>query len=203
MVTVTSTSGPRADPAPLFDLVTGFPPDDAVDVAVPMPLSLAVYMTMLESTGHAAELAVLRGLHLDQARETVRILQAAVGDGLGVADGAPPRLRITHIVEERVPRVNGLRPHLHAYVGTTVRTADGETPVDPEQLALACSNLAASHRQRLAAASGEQGGLVWGETAWSPQEIVGIDWLTERLAQARHDDLSCRGPWPRRQIVAG
>jgi hypothetical protein len=39
---MTSVSGPRVDPAPLFDLVTGSPPDDAVDVTVPMPL--AIYM---------------------------------------------------------------------------------------------------------------------------------------------------------------
>jgi hypothetical protein len=32
VVAVTSVSGPRVDPAPLFDLVTGFPPDDALDV---------------------------------------------------------------------------------------------------------------------------------------------------------------------------
>src|ERR1700712_1794902 len=64
VVGMTSVSGPRADPAPLFDLVTGFPPDDAVDVTVPMPLSLAVYMTMLESTGHSAELATLRKLQI-------------------------------------------------------------------------------------------------------------------------------------------
>ena len=63
---MTSVTGPRVDPVPLFDLVTGFPPDDAVDVTVPMPLSLAVYMTMLESTGHSAELATLRKLQMHE-----------------------------------------------------------------------------------------------------------------------------------------
>lgn len=117
-----SVSGPRVDPAPLFDLVTGFPPDDAVDVTVPMPLSLAIYMTMLESTGHSADLAALRKLQIDEARETARSIQAWVGDLVGSGADASARLRITHIVEERVPRVNGLRPHVHAYVGTTVRS---------------------------------------------------------------------------------
>ncbi|NMO93543.1 hypothetical protein [Actinomycetospora sp. TBRC 11914] len=195
-------SGPRADPAPLFDLVTGFPPDDAVDVVLPIPLSLAVYMTMLESTGHAAELAVLRKIHVDQARETVRGIQAGFCDP--AADGASPRARITHIVEERVPRVNGLRPHLHAYVGATLRSPGPVVAVDLEHLAaLADSDLLPAHRDGLATATAERAGLVWGETAWSPREIVGIDWLTERTEQARHDDLSCRGPWPRQQIVAG
>ncbi|MCD2198178.1 hypothetical protein LQ327_32890 [Actinomycetospora endophytica] len=196
-------SGPRLDPAPLFDLVTGFPPDDAVDVTVSMPLSLAVYMTMLESTGRAAELAVLRKIHIEQARETARAIQAGVGELTG--SEADVRLRITHIVEERVPRVNGLRPHVHAYVGATCRTSpdDGETPVEPGTLtALADSRLFPQHRDRLAAATTDLAGLAWGPTAWSALEVVGPRWLDERLAQLRHDDLSCRGPWPRPQIVA-
>ena len=120
---VTSVSGPRVDPAPLLDLVTGFPPDDAVDVTVPMPLSLAVSMTMLESTGHAAELAALRKLQIDGARETTRSIQAWVGDltGAGAGADAAARLRITHIVEERVPRVNGAAPARAALPGPLTR----------------------------------------------------------------------------------
>lgn len=203
---MTSVSGPRVDPAPLFDLVTGFPPDDAIDVTVPMPLSLAVYMTMLESTGHAAELAVLRKLQIEQARETARSIQARIGDITTPEAAASARMRITHIVEQRVPRVNGLRPHVHAYVGATVRSpADGrETPVDVEQLtALGDSDLFPDYRDRLAKATAERLGLVWGETAWSSCEVVGPRWLAESTARLRHDDLSCRGPWPRRQIVIG
>lgn len=205
VVVVTSVSGPRVDPAPLFDLVTGFPPDDAVDVTVPMPLSLALYMTMLESTGHAAELAVLRKLQIDEARETARSIQTRVGDLVGSGVDASGRLRITHIVEERVPRVNGLRPHVHAYVGAPVRSPDGRaTPVDVERLtALADSDLYPDYCDRLATASAERVGLVWEETTWSSREVVGPRWLTDRLAQLGHDDLPCRGPWPRRQIVAG
>ena len=154
-----SVSGPRVDPTPLFDLVTGFPPDDAVDVIVPTPLSLslslAIYMTMLESTGHSADLATLRKLQIDEARETARSIQAWVGDLVGSGADASARLRITHIVEERVPRVNGLRPHVHAYVGTTVRSAgDGrETPVDLDRLAvLADPDLYPDYCDRLATA---------------------------------------------------
>ncbi|HEY2222248.1 hypothetical protein [Actinomycetospora sp.] len=203
---MTSVSGPRVDPAPLFDLVTGFPPADAVDVTVPMPLSLAVYMTMLESTGHAAVLAVLRKLHIEAARETVRGIQAVVGALVDPETSAAARLRITHIVEQRVPRVNGLRPHVHAYVGATVRCpSDGrESPVDVERLtALAGSELFDDYRDGLARATAERVGLEWGETPWSPCEIVRPRWPAERAAQSRYDDLSCRGPWPRRQIVAG
>jgi hypothetical protein len=202
VVEVTPVSGPGVDPAPLFDLVTGFPPDDAVDVTVPMPLSLALWMTMLESTGHAAELAVLRKLQIDEARETARRIQAEVGSLVGTGDGECPRLRITHIVEERVPRVNGLRPHVHAYVGTTVRSpVDGrETPVDLEALAaLADTDLYPGYCARLAAATTEAVGLVWEESG----EVVGPRWLAERTAALRGDDRPCRGPWPRRQIVAG
>ena len=203
---MTSVSGPRVDPVPLFDLVTGFPPDDAVDVTVPMPLSLAVYMTMLESTGHSAELATLRKLQIHEARETARGIQAWVGDLVGPEAAASARLRVTHIVEERVPRVNGLRPHVHAYVGATVRDPiDGrELPVDLERLAvLADSDLFPDYRDRLAAVTAEHVGLVWKETSWSGREVVGPRWLSERLAALGHDELSCRGPWPRHQIVAG
>ena len=206
MVAVRSVSGPRLDPAPLFDLVTGFPPDDAVDLTVPMPLSLAVYMTMLESTGRAAELAVLRKVHIEQARETMRAIQAAVGVLTGSEASASARLRITHIVEHRVPRVNGLRPHVHAYIGSTVRSPDDgrEIPVDVEHLAaLAITDLFLDDRDGLAAASADRVGLVWGGTTWSAREVVEPPWLAERTEQLRHDDLSCRGPWPRRQIVAG
>ena len=203
---MTSVSGPRTDPAPLFDLVTGFPPDDAVDVTVPMPLSLAVSMTMLGSTGHAADLAVLRKLQIEEARETARGIQAWVGDLLGPGADPVSRLRITHIVEERVPRVNGLRPHVRAYVGTTVRSpTDGhEAPVDVDRLAvLADSDLYPDYCDRLAAASAERLGLVWEETTWSAREVVGPRRLTERVAALRRDGPACRGPWPRHQIVAG
>jgi hypothetical protein len=206
VVEVTSVSGRRVDPVPLFDLVTGFPPADALDVTVPMPLSLAVYMTMLESTGRAAELAVLRKLQTEQARETARSIQAVVGDLIGPDAAEAARLRITHIVEERVPRVNGLRPHVHAYVGATALSpTDGrEIPLDVEQLrALADSELFPDYRDRLATVTAERGGLVWGGTSWSSRELVGPAWLDERVAALREDDLSCRGPWPRRQIVAG
>jgi hypothetical protein len=156
---MTSVSGPRVDPAPLFDLVTGFPPDDAVDVTVPMPLSLGISMTMLESTGHAADLAVLRKIQIHEARETTRGIQAWVGDLIGPQAAASARLRLTHIVEERVPRMNGLRPHVHAYVGATVRDPiDGrELPVDLERLAvLAASDLFPDYCDRLATATAER-----------------------------------------------
>jgi len=206
VVAVASESGPRVDPAPLFDPVTGFPPTDAIDLTVPMPLSLAIYMTMLESTGHPAELAALRKLHTEQARETTRSIQALAGDIAGPGAGASARLRITHIVEHRVPRVNGLRPHVHAYLGARVRCGtDGrETPVDVERLtALGDSDLFPDHCARLVAATEERLGLVWSATTWSAGELVGPSWLVERTAELRHDDLTCRGPWPRQQIVTG
>ncbi len=206
MVAVTSVSGSRVDPAPLFDLVTGFPPDDAVDVTLPLPLSLAVYMTMLESTGRAAEVAALRKLHVDEARETMRCLQAGIGDLLGPGAPESARLRVTHIIDERVPRVNGLRPHVHAFVGATVRSpTQGEVvPVDVERLsALVDSDLFPGYRDRLVAATTERSGLVWGETTWSPCELVEPRWLSERAERAWREETICRGPWPRRQIVAG
>ena len=203
---VTSVSGPRVDPAPLFDLVTGFPPDDCVDVTVPMPLSLAIYATMLKSTGHGAELAVLRKLQIELARETVRDVQARIGDLTGAEATTTARVRISHIIEQRVPGVNGLRPHIHAYVGATVRSTGGGAPgpVDVERLtALGDSDLFPGYRNRLVAATAERLGLTWGETAWSSCEVVGPRWLAERSDQARHDDRSCRGPWPRHQVVTG
>ena len=198
-----SPSTPRADPAPLFDQVTGFPPDDAIDVTVPLPLSLAVHMTMLESRGRAAELAVLRRIHIEQARATARSIQDGYLDEIGAAAAA--RLRITHIVEQRVPGTNGLRPHVHAFVAVAVRDPGGSsTPVDVERLAaLAESVVFPGHRDRLAAASAERVGLEWGETSWSACEVRGPGWLVERLSQLGPDDLACPGPWPRRQIVAG
>ena len=203
VVGMTSVSGPRSDPAPLFDLVTGFPPDDAVDVTVPMPLSLAVHMTMLESTGHSGDLALLRKIYIRQARVTARLIQ----DGYLAGPDAPAtaRLRITHIVEERVPGTNGLRPHVHAYVGASVLSPGAAAvPVDLERLAVvADADVFPDHRDRLAEATAEHCGLVWGDMPWAAREIAGPRWLTERVAALRHDDLSCRGPYPRHQIVAG
>jgi hypothetical protein len=102
--------------------------------------------------------------------------------------------------------VNGLRPHVHAYVGATVRDPiDGrEPPVDVERLAvLAASDLFPDYCDRLATATAERLGLVWEETSWSLREVVGPRWLAERIAALGHDDLTCRGPWPRHQILAG
>ena len=170
---MTSTTGPGLDPAPLFDLVTGFPPDDAVDLTVPMPLSLAIYMTMLESTGHPAELAVLRRIQIEQARETVRGIRARVDHAAGGVPSAP--LRITHLVEQRVPGTNGLRPHIHAYVGVTARSTAGGPgdPVDLSHLAtVGEAELFPAYRDRLAAVTAERLGLTWGETPWSACELV-------------------------------
>ena len=189
VVAVTSEFGPRVDPAPLFDLVTGFPPDDCVDLTVPMPLSLAIYATMLESTGHGAELAVLRKLQIELARETARDVQARIADltGADATEGAgttpSARVRISHIIEQRVPGVNGLRPHIHAYVGATVRATGGgaPAPVDVERLtALGDSDLFPAYRDRLVAATAERLGLTWGETTWSSCEVLGPRWLSER-----------------------
>ncbi|MDL5159779.1 hypothetical protein [Actinomycetospora termitidis] len=184
---------PQLDPAPLFDLVTGFPPDDAIDVTIPMPLSLAIYMTMLESTGHASEVAALRKVYIDEARETARALQSG-----------SDRLRITHIVEERVRRINGLRPHVHFFVGTTVRDADGaQRPVDVESLEnRASEEVLPDHRDRLVAATTHGCGLTWGPTSWSSAEVLEPPWLVDRASEAR-EEPPCPGPWPRRQILVG
>jgi hypothetical protein len=206
VVAVTSASGQRIDPAPLFDQVTGFPPDDAVDVTVPMPLTLAFYMTMLESTGHAAELATLRKIYVDEARELARGIQAAIADLTALGEATTARLRITHIVEERVPGVNGLRPHVHAYVGSTVRSPDGvRTPVDVDALTrLTDTDLLPDARRRIAAVTTQTCGLTWGETTSSSCEVLEPRWLVDRAARARQEEPLCRGPWPRqRQIVAG
>lgn len=192
----------RADPAPLFDLVTGFPPDDCLDVTVPLPLTLAVWMTVLESTGHAADVAVLRRIHIEQARETARRVQTVASALTGPAVPASTPLRITHIVEERVRGVGGLRPHVHVFVGATVRCPDGtESAVDLDELAaVADAEVLADHHDRLVAATTRDCGLVWDATAWSPCEVVEPAWLVERAARAR-DEPACRGPWPRRQIA--
>lgn len=198
---MTSTS----DPAPLFDLVTGFPPDDAIDVTVPMPLSLAIYMTMLESTGHAAELATLRRVHVEQARETARRVETGVAALVGPDLPAPARPRITHLVDERVRPVPGLRLHLHVFVGATARCPDGtDRRVDADRLAAwADTDLLPDHRDRLAAVTADRCGLVWGPTAWSARELVEPPWLQERAAALRDGEPTCPGPWPRRQIVVG
>ena len=102
--------------------------------------------------------------------------------------------------------MNGLRPHVHAYVGTTLRVPKGSPPgsLDVEQLTdLARTSLFTAHRDGLVATTTERAGLAWGPTTWSACEIVGPTWLAERTAQARHDDVSCPGPWPRPQIPAG
>ena len=101
--------------------------------------------------------ARLRKLHVEQARETVRAVQAGIA-------GESARLRITHIVEERVPRVNGLRPHVHAYVGATFRSAaDGTgTAVDAERpSALAGATVVSHHRDGLAEVTAAHCGLEW------------------------------------------
>lgn len=190
------------DPAPLFDLVTGFPPDDAIDVTVSVPLSLAVLMTMLESTGHAADVAVLRRIHLDEARETARALQAGIAAiaGPDVPPGA--RLRVTHIVEERLPRTNGLRPHVHFFVGATVRAAGGAFPIDVDALAATVtSDVLPARRDRLVSTTAQRCGLTWGPTTWSSWEVVEPGWLVERAAELRVTEPPCPGPWPRRQLL--
>ncbi|GAA4856734.1 hypothetical protein GCM10023201_59010 [Actinomycetospora corticicola] len=191
-------------PAPLFDQVTGFPPDDALDLTLSMPLSLAVYMTMLESTGHAADVAVLRAVFVDEARETARHLQAAMAavTGPDVADTA--RLRITHIVEERVPRTNGLRPHVHFFVGQTTRDGREAHPVDLDALAAtAATDVLRGTLDRLVATTTERCGLTWGPTSWSPCEVLEPGWLVSRAAEIRAEDPPCPGPWPRRQVFLG
>ncbi|GAA4916558.1 hypothetical protein GCM10023204_23520 [Actinomycetospora succinea] len=202
-----STSDAPVRPDRLFDLVTGFPPEDAIDLVVPVPLSLAIYMTMLESTGHAGDVAVLRKLHQNEASTTAQAVQATVGFVDGPDGPEPARLALAHVVEERVPRVNGVRPHLHVYVGgTAVALADGRrAPIDLDLLqARADSDLFPDHRDRLAAASAERLGLVWGEAVTGSLELLEPPWLAERAAQLlRDDEPFCPGPFARRRVVAG
>jgi hypothetical protein len=191
--------------SPLFDLVTGFPPDDAVDVLLPLPTTLAVWMTVLESTGHAADVAALRRAHVDEARATVRRIQALADVLAGAPEAGPAVLRTTHLIEERVRGVSGLRPHLHVFVGARVRHPDGhETPVDVDELAArVADDVVPDHRDRLVAATTAACGLVWGTTAWSPCELVEPAWLLDRAARAEADEPTCPGPWPRRQVLPG
>ncbi len=193
---------PVAGPVALFDLVTGFPPDDAVDVSLPLPTTLAVWMTVLESTGHAADVAALRRVHVEEARATVRRIQALADVLAGPGATGPAVLPTTHLIEERVRGVSGLRPHLHVFVGARVRHPDGhETPVDLDDLAACVSDdVVPDHRDRLVAATTSACGLVWGPTAWSPCELVEPAWLVDRAARAVADEPTCPGPWPRRQI---
>ncbi|WP_433802213.1 hypothetical protein [Actinomycetospora sp. CA-084318] len=191
-------------PVPLFDQVTGFPPDDAVDLTMSMPLSLAVYMTMLESTGHAADVAVLRAIYVDEARETARGLQARIAavTAADVPDSA--RLRVTHIVEERIPRTNGLRPHVHFFVGTTARDGTRTLPVDVDALTTTAeADVLPASRDRLVATTAARCGLVWGATPWSSCEVLEPRWLVTRAAEIRDEEPPCPGPWPRRQVLVG
>ncbi|MEJ2871932.1 hypothetical protein WCD74_29520 [Actinomycetospora sp. OC33-EN08] len=191
-----------SDPVPLFDLVTGFPPDDATDVTLMLPTSLALFMTMLESTGRASEVAVLRRIHIEQARETARRLQGLVGVLVG-SDGTADRLRVTHIVEDRNRPINGLRPHVHFFVGSTTRGPDNRPsrPIDVAELALrVAAEVLPDHRHRIVAATAEQCGLAWGPTPWSPAEVLDPAWLAERAAELR-DESPCPGPWPRNQVL--
>ncbi|MFC5138905.1 hypothetical protein ACFPK1_11735 [Actinomycetospora rhizophila] len=202
-----STSSAPVRPDRLFDLVTGFPPDDAIDLVVPVPLTLSLYMTMLESTGHAAPVAALRKIHDHEASTTARAVQETVGVVDGPDGPEPARLALAHVVEDRVPRVNGVRPHLHVYVGgTAVALSDGRrAPIDIDLLAArADSHLFPDHRDRLAAASTAHLGLVWGEAATGSLELLEPAWLVERAAQLlRDDEPFCPGPFARRRVVAG
>ena len=202
-----STSSAPVRPDRLFDLVTGFPPDDAIDLVVPVPLTLSLYMTMLESTGHASPVAALRKIHDHEASTTARAVQETVGVVDGPDGPEPPRLALAHVVEDRVPRVNGVRPHLHVYVGgTAVALSDGRrAPIDIDLLAArADSHLFPDHRDRLAAASTARLGLVWGEAATGSLDLLEPAWLVERAAQLlRDDEPFCPGPFARRRVVAG
>ncbi|MEJ2889606.1 hypothetical protein [Actinomycetospora aeridis] len=202
-----STSDAPVRPDRLFDLVTGFPPEDAIDLVVPVPLSLAIYMTMLESTGHAGDVAALRKLHQNEASTTAQAVQATVGFVDGPDGPEPARLALAHVIEERVPRVNGVRPHLHVYIGATaVALSDGRrAPLDLDLLrSRADEVLFPDHRDRLAAASAEQLGLAWGTAATGALELLEPAWLADRAAQLlRDDEPFCPGPFGRRRIVAG
>ncbi|GAA4796849.1 hypothetical protein GCM10023200_36200 [Actinomycetospora chlora] len=207
MTTPTPASGDAVEPARLFDPVFTDPPDDAVDVVVPAPRSLAVYMDSLQHTGHAGVLAGLRDLYWREAATCVREVQRRFGCVLTADGPAPARLAITHIVDERVPGVAGLRPHVHVYVAATGTTvAEGlRAPVDLEALAARADDLYDHHRDRLAAATAEGWGLTWGRpTPSAPTEIVEPAWTGRAaLELLRREEPWCPGVWVRRQIVAG
>ncbi|MHC1558960.1 hypothetical protein ACR9E3_08385 [Actinomycetospora sp. C-140] len=202
-----STSSEPIGSDRLFDPVFTDPPDDAVDVVVPAPLSLAVWMDSLQHTGHAGVLAALREFYAREAATCARRVQHHGGSVL-TADGSEPgHLAITHVVDERVPGVAGLRPHVHVYVGATGRAASGSgrAPVDLDLLTARADELYFEHRDRLATATTDGWGLVWGHaTPRSPREIVEPAW-----PGLKADDLLqggepfCPGPWSRRQVVAG
>lgn len=207
MVQVTSMSGEPVESDRLFDPVFTDPPADAVDVVVPAPLSLAVYMDSLQHTGHAGVLLALRELYTREAAVCAREVQRHGGRVLTPAGSEPARLAITHIVDDRVPGVAGLRPHVHVYVAATGSAlSDGRrAPVDLDLLAQRADDLYLAHRDRLAAATSDGWGLVWGRaTPSSPREIVAPAWPGRKADELlRGEEPFCPGPWVRHQVVAG
>lgn len=209
MAVTTPTSGPdeAVEPARLFDPVFTDPPDDAIDLVVPAPLSLAVYMDSLQHTGHAGVLAGLRDLYAREAAVCAREVQRLCGCIESPAGPERARLALTHIVDDRVPGVAGLRPHVHVYVAATgTALTDGRrAPVDLDALTARADELHLDHRDRLAHATTEGWGLVWGRaTPSSPTEIIEPAWPGRSADELlRREEPFCPGVWARRQVIAG
>lgn len=192
----------HVEPAPLFDLRTGSPPADALDVYFHPPLSLSLVADMLARYGATTELDQLRQVYADVTQQALVDVQRKAG--YVARTGMPARLELTAIVEDTVPGEPTTRLHSHIYVGRTAVALDtGERhPLAEDRFHRGVDNAWLSFLTRIIDQTTEVLGLVWMAAPGGPtddEEV--IDPPPDQWDG--HELVVCPGRYgPRAQLLA-
>lgn len=156
----------HVEPAPLFDLQTGRPPADALDVYFSVPTSLSLFGDALAQTPKMEHLLPrLADVFHDVLGQTVVKLQRFGGYVEHPAWGpsTPARLELTARSENQVPGEAIMRIHGHIYVGRTATAlSDGSRcSVNLRRLRRGVDNAWRSYLQLLQSATAAEFGLTW------------------------------------------
>ncbi|WP_410597831.1 hypothetical protein [Amycolatopsis sp. lyj-23] len=157
----------NVEPAPLFDLQTGRPPADALDVYFSVPTSLSLFGDALAQTPKMEHLLPrLADVYHDVLAQTLVQLQRMGGYVEHPTGGAstPARLELTARSENQAPGESIMRIHGHIYVGRTATAlSDGSRcPVDLYELRTAADDAWRSYLRLLQSTTASEFGLTWG-----------------------------------------
>lgn len=155
------------DPAQLFDLQTGRPPADALDVYFSVPTSLSLFGDALARTPSMEHLLPrLAEVYHEVLAETLVQLQRMGGyvEHPGWGPSTPARLELTARSENQVPGESIMRIHGHVYIGRTAAALRDGTrhPVNLRRLRRAADNAWLSYLDLLKSRVASEFGLTWG-----------------------------------------
>jgi len=195
----------RVEPIPLFDVNSGRPPADAIEVYFPAPMSLCLFGDAAHDNPDAhwvQQWEYLAELYVSVMNDTAMGVQHAGGYVSHPQRGpfTPARLEMVALAHNSVPNEPIMRLHIHLYVGRTAAAlADGTRhPVNLDKLRRAVDRAWGDYRRDLETRTAHDFGFRWAplpDHHPADKEIVDPP-FAEHVAQHTPPHLAvCPGPY--------